>query len=69
MIGRLVLAFIAWRLLRRLLLGTILVALVVSALHALPEPRTHRRHPRQTTIERLLAPIERDISHAIGSGR
>lgn len=69
MIGRLILVFIAWRIARRLLLAAVLIALVVAAIGALRESRTHPGRHDGPMIQRLLAPVEHDIARAIRSSR
>lgn len=69
MIARLILVFIAWRIARRLLLVAALIALAVAAMHSFRAPRTERAHRRETTVDRVLAPIEQEAARAIGGSR
>ncbi|MGH2857667.1 MAG: hypothetical protein ACRDMJ_09290 [Solirubrobacteraceae bacterium] len=63
------LAVIAWRIVRRLLLAGIVVVLLLAAMHALRTPRPYHARHRQTTLEQLLGPVQREIGRAIRTTR
>jgi hypothetical protein len=62
---RLVLAVVAWRLVRRLAAPAIVVALAMLLLHSGSFARPERRHV-VGAVERVVQPIEHDLQHALG---
>ena len=62
---RLVLAVFAWRLLRRLAVPAIVIALAMLLLHSGSFVRPDRRHA-VGVVERVVRPIEDDVQHALG---
>jgi hypothetical protein len=64
-VTRLLLAVVAWRLMRRIAGPAIVIALAMMLLHSGPSGRDDRRHPAGA-VERSR-PIERDLQHAIGN--
>lgn len=63
---RLLLAVVAWRLMRRIAGPAIVIALAMMLLHSGPSGRHDRRHPAGA-VERIARPIEHDLQHAIGN--
>ena len=62
---RLLLAVVAWRLVRRLVAPAIVIALGMLLLHSGSSAR-HNGRPTLRTVEQLVQPIEYDLQHALG---
>lgn len=62
---RLVLAVVAWRLVRRLIAPAIVIALAMLLLHSGTSAR-HRGRNAIGVVERIVQPIEPDLQHALG---
>jgi len=62
---RLLLAVITWRIVRRLAVPAILVALATLLLHSGTFVRQERRHA-VGTVARVLRPLKHDVQQALG---
>ena len=62
---RLLLAVLAWRLVRRLAAPAIAIALAMLLLHSGPFAR-HDGPQTLGAVERVVQPIEHDLQHALG---
>jgi hypothetical protein len=60
----LVLAVVAWRLVRRLAAPAIVIALAMLLLHSESFPRHVARHT-VGAVERVVQPVEHDLQHAL----
>jgi hypothetical protein len=65
-VTRLLLAVVAWRLVRRLAAPAIVIALAMVLLHSGSFARHHRRNALGV-VERVARPIEHDLQHALGT--
>jgi hypothetical protein len=65
-VTRLLLAVVAWRLVRRLAAPAIVIALAVVLLHSGSFAR-HQGRNAQGVVERVVRPIEHDLQHALGT--
>ena len=62
---RLVLAVVAWRVVRRLAVPAIVAALAMLLVHGGSFARRERRHA-VGAVDRVVQPIEHDLRHALG---